>query len=240
MELRAAFPGGYSPAPFPARLLALGLDALFLVVLAAVIVQTANLALGAVTGDLFYPFWRDAKVVTVDRSVPEREHDAGFDATRIERTYVTETRRYDDGSVRIYSVVTATLTALDGTAKTLEMEFLVGRNFLSLIRLRLTEALLFLLPFLYFAVAESSRAQASLGKWALGLRVTDAEGRRLCLRRSLLRQILKVAEIASTGLGYVLAALTGRGQALHDIIARTFVVRASRSPSLGALAQHAA
>jgi uncharacterized RDD family membrane protein YckC len=44
---------------------------------------------------------------------------------------------------------------------------------------------------LYFALTESSRAQASLGKRLLGLRVADDAGQRLPLARSLLRNAIK-------------------------------------------------
>ena len=44
---------------------------------------------------------------------------------------------------------------------------------------------------LYFALQEASSRQATWGKWRLGLTVTDEEGRRLTMARSLARSALK-------------------------------------------------
>lgn len=56
----------------------------------------------------------------------------------------------------------------------------------------LTAFLLLVLPILlYFALSEASRAQASWGKWKMGLVVVNADGKRLSLTRSLLRSLLK-------------------------------------------------
>ena len=236
MDLRTVTPGGHASAPFGARLLALALDAVILVMAVALITQAANLVLGPVTGTLFYPFWRDAAVTAVERVDLAREYDAGLDGTAIERVYAREFRRYEDGSLRVFNVMTSINTAPDGAVARHQYEQLVARNVQSLIRLRLTEGLIFLLPFVYFAWLEGSRWQATLGKMALGLRVTDPEGARIGFGRSAFRQLMKAVEIGSTGLGYVLAAMTGRGQALHDILARTHVVRAASLRPLAAAA----
>jgi uncharacterized RDD family membrane protein YckC len=55
---------------------------------------------------------------------------------------------------------------------------------------------------LYFAVAEASSRQATLGKRLLGLRVATGDGRRLSCGRSLLRTALKLApwEVAHTAI----------------------------------------
>jgi uncharacterized RDD family membrane protein YckC len=236
MDFRTVAPGGHVAAPFGARLLALAIDAAILVAAVALIVHGANLVFGPVTGTLFYMFWRDVAVTAVERVDLGRELDAGLDGAAIERTYARESRRYEDGSLRVFSVMTSINTAPDGAVARHRHETLVARNLQSLIRLRLTEALVFLLPFFYFAWLEGGRWQASLGKMALGLRVTDPDGARIGFGRSAFRQLMKTVEIGSTGLGYVLAAMTGRGQALHDILARTHVVRAAPLRPLAAIA----
>ncbi len=55
---------------------------------------------------------------------------------------------------------------------------------------------------LYFALSEASRIQATLGKRALGLRVTTMDGNRVPLGRSLARSAIKFApwEIAHTAI----------------------------------------
>lgn len=87
----------------------------------------------------------------------------------------------------------------------------------------------------YFALMESSRRQATLGKLALGLGVTDLEGRRIGLGRATGRFFAKILSGIPLNLGYVLAAFTARKQALHDLVAGTLVVR-RRSASGGIVA----
>lgn len=213
-------------APLRLRLGALGLDVALLAALAAAITLTANATLGRMTGDVFAPFWRDPAPVAVERRpAGEREHDALDDGTRVTRDWTLERRIWDDGAVRIYSVMHATLAHPDGTIETVRAELEVGRNLASLIRLRLTQALLILGPVAWFWLWEASRLRATPGKFALGIAVVDAGGRRIGLPRSLLRQAMKFLEIGGTGLGYFVGALLGDGRSLHDRLSGTRVVR---------------
>lgn len=111
---------------------------------------------------------------------------------------------------------------------------------------------------LYFAIAESSRWQATIGKRALGLRVQTVTGARIGLGRSLARSAIKFLpwEIAHTAiwhvpgqpfvsmpapinfLGYAVAlagaglfavtVFVGRGRTPYDLVAGTMVVDALR------------
>ena len=78
---------------------------------------------------------------------------------------------------------------------------------------------------LYFALQESSSAQATLGKRVLGLRVTDLEGHRIGLGRASGRFFGKIISGLTLLIGYMMAGFTERKQALHDILAGTLVVR---------------
>lgn len=86
-------------------------------------------------------------------------------------------------------------------------------------------AVSFLINWLYFALLESSPRQATFGKQALGLYVTDTEGRRITFIKATLRYFGKVISSLTIGIGYIMAAFTARKQALHDIIASTLVLR---------------
>ena len=85
----------------------------------------------------------------------------------------------------------------------------------------------------YCAVMESSASQATLGKMALGVRVTDLDGGRISFARALGRLFSKIASLLIFCIGFVMAALTEKHQGLHDIIAGTLVmkVRSSRPTS---------
>ncbi len=78
---------------------------------------------------------------------------------------------------------------------------------------------------LYFALSESSAKQATYGKKALGLIVTDLQGRRITFARATGRHFLKWLNIFTLGIGLILAGITAKKQALHDLLARTLVVR---------------
>ena len=82
-----------------------------------------------------------------------------------------------------------------------------------------------LLWLLYYALMESSPLQATLGKLALSIRVTDTAGQRISFLRALGRNLAKIISGAILLIGYIMAAFTERKQALHDIIAQCLVVR---------------
>jgi uncharacterized RDD family membrane protein YckC len=78
---------------------------------------------------------------------------------------------------------------------------------------------------LYYALMESSSRQASIGKMALGLIVTDENGARLDFSKALIRNLCKIISSMILFIGFIMAAFTQKKQALHDIIARTLVVK---------------
>ncbi len=86
-----------------------------------------------------------------------------------------------------------------------------------------------LLGLAYAAGFESSRLQATPGKRLIGIKVTDLGGRRISLRRAVVRHLGQFLSAAVLMLGYVMAAFTQRRQALHDKLAGTLVVRAALS-----------
>jgi len=77
---------------------------------------------------------------------------------------------------------------------------------------------------LYFAGMESSASQATIGKMVVGLKVTDTDGGQISFLRALGRTAAKLLSGLFMNLGYILAAFTGRKQALHDVVAGTLVV----------------
>ena len=81
------------------------------------------------------------------------------------------------------------------------------------------------LNWLYFTLLESSFKQATLGKMALGIIVTDINGNRISLRRANGRYWGKWLSGMTIGVGYIMAGFTQKKQALHDIIAETLVVK---------------
>lgn len=86
----------------------------------------------------------------------------------------------------------------------------------------------FVVVWLYSAYLESSTWQATIGKKALGLIVTDLEGRRLSFGRATGGFFAKmVSGFIPLAIGFIMAGFTERKQALHDFIAGTLVLRRS-------------
>ena len=77
---------------------------------------------------------------------------------------------------------------------------------------------------LYYVGMESSRMQATLGKMAVGIKVTAADGRPLTRSHALGRWASHLLCYVTLYLGYVVAAFTDRKQGLHDLVAKTLVV----------------
>lgn len=85
-------------------------------------------------------------------------------------------------------------------------------------------AVYFLASALYFAGMESSRHQATLGKMALGIKVTDNAGRPLTLSHALGRWFATALSYLTLYIGFLMAAFTERKRALHDMVSGTLVV----------------
>ena len=80
------------------------------------------------------------------------------------------------------------------------------------------------LNWLYYTFMESSSQQATLGKMALGMVVVDEFGGRISFARANARYWSKIISAMFLWFGYIMAAFTEKKQALHDLIATTFVV----------------
>ena len=78
---------------------------------------------------------------------------------------------------------------------------------------------------LYFALMESSKNQGTLGKMALSLKVTDLEGNPISFARATGRYFGKILSSMVMMIGYILAGLTEKKQALHDILAGCLVIK---------------
>jgi uncharacterized RDD family membrane protein YckC len=83
-----------------------------------------------------------------------------------------------------------------------------------------------LAKWLYYAYLESGEKQATWGKQALGVYVTDLAGNRVTLGRASGRFFARIVTgLIPLGIGYIMAGFTERRQALHDMIASCLVLR---------------
>jgi uncharacterized RDD family membrane protein YckC len=77
---------------------------------------------------------------------------------------------------------------------------------------------------LYFSLCESSAKQATVGKMALGLVVTDLNRERISFGKATGRYWAKVLSSLILLIGFIMAGFTQKKQALHDILAETLVI----------------
>lgn len=82
-----------------------------------------------------------------------------------------------------------------------------------------------LISWLYYSLMESSAKQATVGKMALGIVVTDLGGQRITFARATGRYFAKILSALIIGIGFLMAAFTEKKQALHDLLASTLVVK---------------
>lgn len=78
---------------------------------------------------------------------------------------------------------------------------------------------------LYYALLESSSWQATLGKRALGLAVTDLDGNPISFWRATGRHFAKIISGIIIWIGFIMAGFTEKKQALHDLMAGCLVVK---------------
>lgn len=81
-----------------------------------------------------------------------------------------------------------------------------------------------ILGWVYFAVMESSSAQGTLGKMALGIKVTDLEGDRIGFGKATGRYFGRFFSAIILWIGFIMIAFTEKKQGLHDIMAGCLVV----------------
>jgi uncharacterized RDD family membrane protein YckC len=87
---------------------------------------------------------------------------------------------------------------------------------------------------LYFAVLESSAAQATVGKRLFRLAVVDKRGERISFMRATGRHFGKLLSAIPLGLGFVRIMRSPTKQAPHDDLASTYVVKRPRSATSAA------
>ena len=81
-----------------------------------------------------------------------------------------------------------------------------------------------LLGWVYFAVMESSPTQGTLGKMALGIKVTDTDGNKIGFGKATGRHFGKIPSFIIFCIGYIMVAFTKKKQGLHDMMAGCLVV----------------
>ncbi len=83
--------------------------------------------------------------------------------------------------------------------------------------------LIVIAKWLYYSLMESKKG-ATIGKMALGIKVTDMNGNMISFGRATGRYFGKILSGLTLCIGYIIAGFSQQKQALHDILAKTLVV----------------
>lgn len=96
---------------------------------------------------------------------------------------------------------------------------------MAIIQMVVAAGVVLFVVWMYYAKGESGAWQATLGKKSLGIIVTDLKGNRITQQAATIRFLVK---FTISGLlllvGFIMAGLTPKKQALHDQLAKTLVV----------------
>jgi uncharacterized RDD family membrane protein YckC len=87
------------------------------------------------------------------------------------------------------------------------------------------------IPVAYFVIFPVTGLQGTLGMRLAGIKVADFSGAPIGLIASIVRFVVSLLVPLTAGLTLILAQWTPRRQALHDLIARTVVVRSRATPA---------
>ena len=113
------------------------------------------------------------------------------------------------------------------SSQSVENELAIAAGFMFLLFIGMLVFLGIIIKWLYYAIMESSKRQATLGKMIVGIIVTDLFGRRITFAKASGRFFGKFISQFILYIGYLIAAFSERKQALHDMIADCLVVNKS-------------
>ena len=82
----------------------------------------------------------------------------------------------------------------------------------------------FLIALVYSVVMESAK-QATIGKILFKLRVANVNGEKAAPLQIALRNVGKVLSFLTIGVGFLMVGFTSKRQALHDLLAKTVIIK---------------
>ncbi|WP_050753998.1 RDD family protein [Pseudobacteroides cellulosolvens] len=77
----------------------------------------------------------------------------------------------------------------------------------------------------YSIIFEASPFQGTLGKVLLKIKVSNIDGSRITIGKSVIRNIFKLVSGFIICIGLIMVAITKNKQGLHDIVAKTVVLK---------------
>ncbi len=130
--------------------------------------------------------------------------------------------------VFIIFVTVMTITYVFGTPKVTEISDFSALEYTRMTRDYLGglgNVTLFILWFFYPAIMASSILLATVGKLCGGVIVVDKQERRLTFWHATGREFAKSISFVFNGIGYLIIAFNQRKRGMHDIVAKTYVLK---------------
>lgn len=81
------------------------------------------------------------------------------------------------------------------------------------------------IAFFYHTILESSGWKATLGKRIMEIQVVDYNYEKISYFKAIIRFVTKILSAITLLIGFIMAGFTEKKQALHDLIAKTYVVK---------------
>ena len=88
----------------------------------------------------------------------------------------------------------------------------------------------------YYILMESGESAATLGKRWMNIKIIDTTGNQLTITRALARLIFRMLSFVLLTIGFLIQPFTTSKQTLHDLLARTVVVRANENHKISIMA----
>ncbi|WP_416350877.1 RDD family protein [Rivularia sp. UHCC 0363] len=82
-----------------------------------------------------------------------------------------------------------------------------------------------ILNWFYFTVLESSQLKATLGKFLLGIKVTDSNNQKISFMQANIRYWSKFISILTLAIGFITILFTPKKQGCHDMLVKTTVIK---------------
>ncbi|MFA5648572.1 MAG: RDD family protein [Bacteroidales bacterium] len=132
-------------------------------------------------------------------------------------------------AIPIFLIVAFTAIGMENITD--PMELLEENNLLKISVIVGSFTVLFLFDlvarWLYYALFESSKNGGTLGKIAVGIKVTNLNGNRISFAQATGRYFARIISNMTLLVGYIMAGFTLKKQALHDMISNCLVVKKS-------------
>jgi len=182
--------------------------------------EVASLAVNAENNESFQEVGADMNdFVNEEFSDEQLDSELGGDGVK----YAGFWRRA--GAMILDNIITSIITAVIGIAMFFTMDLMAFMTD-GTIALNIFTIVLF---FLYFAILESGKKQATFGKRISGIKVIGRDGGKISFLRAFGRTFSKIISAIIVFIGFIMAGLTRKKQGLHDYIANTYVVVEAKS-----------